>query len=93
MLNVEKRLDGAQGSRYLLELEVRDRDGATLRLSRYVYVMQIRSTSQADGGARSRLGRLEAVLCYPLGLSWNPVATVHFVIPGENDGAEVGSGL
>uniref|UniRef100_A0A3B3SU86 Hexosyltransferase n=1 Tax=Paramormyrops kingsleyae TaxID=1676925 RepID=A0A3B3SU86_9TELE len=84
VLNVEKRLDGAQGSRYLLELEVRDRGGATLRLSRYVYLMQVRSTSQADGGARSRPGRLEPVLCHPLGLSWNPVATVHFVIPVKN---------
>uniref|UniRef100_A0A667YTI9 Beta-1,4-N-acetylgalactosaminyltransferase n=1 Tax=Myripristis murdjan TaxID=586833 RepID=A0A667YTI9_9TELE len=44
VVNVEKRADGPQGSRYLLELELRDMNGQLLRLSHYIYALISTST-------------------------------------------------
>ncbi|KAJ8392288.1 hypothetical protein AAFF_G00076520 [Aldrovandia affinis] len=81
VVNVEMRSDGAQGSRYLLELELLEKGGARVRLSRYVYVLQRRSRPRALGRAQSRS---ETLLCNPVGLAWNPTATVHFIVPVKN---------
>lgn len=67
VVNVVKRVDKANGSRYLLELVVTNANGEQLRLSHYVYVP---------------LKKPEAVPCNPVGLRWNPEATVHFIVPG-----------
>ncbi|KAK2842210.1 hypothetical protein Q5P01_012410 [Channa striata] len=65
VVNVIKRVDGIQGSRYFLELELKDANGQLLRLSQY------RSTP-------------ELLLCNPVGFRWNPLATVHFIVPVKN---------
>ncbi|TNN00893.1 hypothetical protein fugu_012139 [Takifugu bimaculatus] len=61
VVNVVKRIDGVQGSRYLLELELTDVRGQLLRLSHYIYALTRYSrhpgkdfrlwTSEATAGA------------------------------------------
>lgn len=80
VVNVEKREDGVQGSRYLLELELRDANGLPLRLSQYVYTLN--SYSRQHEGLRFKRSKPEVLLCNPVGFHWNPVATVHFIVPG-----------
>ncbi|XP_036374265.1 beta-1,4-N-acetylgalactosaminyltransferase 3-like [Megalops cyprinoides] len=81
VVNVEKRVDVSQGSRYLLELELQEKGGRRVRLSRYVYLLHRRSRPRALG---LNPPREEMLLCNPLGLSWNPSATVHFIVPVKN---------
>ncbi|CAL8376137.1 unnamed protein product [Arctogadus glacialis] len=83
VVNVEKRVDRAQGSRYLLELELKDASGQLRRLSHYVYSL--------DRWKKPRSRRLpplrsvpEVILCNPFGFQWNPTATVHFIVPVKN---------
>ncbi|MEE6526783.1 hypothetical protein FKM82_027640 [Ascaphus truei] len=96
IVSVEKRLDFARGSRYLLELELRDRSGRTLRFAHYVFApgqqrlppedrKQERDMKNMIWSQRRRLMGAQAhlELCWPLGLSWNPQAVVHFIVPGE----------
>ncbi|KAJ8245623.1 hypothetical protein GJAV_G00272730 [Gymnothorax javanicus] len=73
VVNVEKRVDPSRGNRYLLELELQERDVGLVRLSHYIY------SPKQDQGAESELK-----LCAPLKFSWDPNATVHFVIPVKN---------
>ncbi|XP_022047605.2 beta-1,4-N-acetylgalactosaminyltransferase 3 [Acanthochromis polyacanthus] len=80
VVNVVKRLDGVQGSRYLLELEVKDASGRLLRLSRYIYAL-IRRSRRSFSFQRSKP---QLLLCNPVGFQWNPVATVHFIVPVKN---------
>ncbi|XP_036375602.1 beta-1,4-N-acetylgalactosaminyltransferase 3-like [Megalops cyprinoides] len=92
VLNVEKRLDGSQGSRYLLELELRELGGAggRVRLSHYIYALQRHGSSRPVGLQVHRKAPWEQavpqepLLCNPLGFSWNPSATVHFIVPVKN---------
>ena len=81
IINVEKRADAVQGNRYLLELELKDLNGQLLRLSRYVYVL-IRRKRQRSRDFMLKRSVPETVLCNPVGLQWNPQATVHFIVPG-----------
>ncbi|XP_034443149.1 beta-1,4-N-acetylgalactosaminyltransferase 3-like isoform X2 [Hippoglossus hippoglossus] len=69
VVNVVKRVDPAKGSCYLLELLLKDMNGQMLRLSQYVYA----TTPQP-----------ELVLCNPVAFSWNPLATVHIIVPVKN---------
>ncbi|XP_030587121.1 beta-1,4-N-acetylgalactosaminyltransferase 3 isoform X2 [Archocentrus centrarchus] len=83
VVNVVKRADRFQGSRYLLELELKDVNGQLLRLSQYIYALV------HHGGLRNRdfsfkQSQREVLLCNPVGFHWNPVATVHFVVPVKN---------
>lgn len=85
VVNVEKRVDGVQGSRYLLELEVKkDDDGRLLRLSHHIYALHSHSRFHAW-----HLGNAHApsqqVLCNPVGFKWNPAATVHIIVPGTQN--------
>ncbi|KAJ8381458.1 hypothetical protein SKAU_G00022360 [Synaphobranchus kaupii] len=81
VVNVEKRVDPSYGSRYLLELELLERGGERVRLSRYVYLIQRRNRPRALGRGH---GPPEQVLCDPRGFVWNPTATVHFIVPVKN---------
>ncbi|XP_062245305.1 beta-1,4-N-acetylgalactosaminyltransferase 3-like isoform X1 [Platichthys flesus] len=69
VVNVVKRVDPAKGIRYLLELLLKDMKGQMVRLSQYVY-----ATSNQP----------ELVLCNPVAFSWNPLATVHIIVPVKN---------
>ncbi|XP_029490261.2 beta-1,4-N-acetylgalactosaminyltransferase 3-like [Oncorhynchus nerka] len=81
VLNVERKVDGVQGSRYFLELELRDMTGQHLRLSHYIYALIRHNRSRPRGVLRRAP---ETLLCKPLGFHWNPTATVHFIVPVKN---------
>ncbi|XP_061917200.1 N-acetyl-beta-glucosaminyl-glycoprotein 4-beta-N-acetylgalactosaminyltransferase 1 isoform X1 [Entelurus aequoreus] len=85
VVNVEKRVDGVQGSRYLLELELKDDKGRLLRLSHYVYALnRPRTRPRAKDFSFRRRPAPEILLCNPVSFSWNPLATVHFIVPVKN---------
>ncbi|KAJ8373526.1 hypothetical protein SKAU_G00041060 [Synaphobranchus kaupii] len=81
VLNVEKRSDGTQGSRYLLELELQEEGVGHVRLSQYIYALQRR---RRPSRTRRRTSPQEPLLCTPLGFAWDPWATVHFIVPVKN---------
>ncbi|XP_029910552.1 beta-1,4-N-acetylgalactosaminyltransferase 3 [Myripristis murdjan] len=83
VVNVEKRADGPQGSRYLLELELRDMNGQLLRLSHYIYAL-ISHKRQRFRDFNFQQAAPQTVLCNPVGFRWNPDATVHFIVPVKN---------
>lgn len=75
-----KRVDGLLGSRYLLELELKDTDGQLLRLSHYIYAL-IRRKSLRSKEFVFHQSQPDVLLCNPVGFHWNPAATVHFIVP------------
>lgn len=81
VVNVVKRADGVQGSRYLLELELKDWKGQLLRLSHYIYALIGHRKHQSKNLGVQR-PQHQQVLCNPVGFLWNPAATVHFIVPG-----------
>ncbi|KAM7396645.1 hypothetical protein PAMP_019672 [Pampus punctatissimus] len=81
VVNVEKRVDRYQGSRYFLELVLKDVNGQLLRLSHYIYALIRHSRQRSRGIQRPKP---QMVLCNPVGFRWNPVATVHFIVPVKN---------
>ncbi|KAM3870579.1 beta-1,4-N-acetylgalactosaminyltransferase 3 [Diretmus argenteus] len=83
VVNVEKRVDGVQGSRYLLELELKESNGQLLRLSHYIYAL-IRHRRQKLRDFNFQRSAPQLVLCNPVGFHWNPAATVHFIVPVKN---------
>lgn len=81
VVNVVKRLDGVQGSRYLLELELKDAHSQLLRLSHYIYALN-RHSRHRDKVFGFRPMKPQLVLCNPVGFRWYPAAMVHFIVPG-----------
>ncbi|XP_061534208.1 beta-1,4-N-acetylgalactosaminyltransferase 3 isoform X7 [Phycodurus eques] len=84
VVNVEKRVDGVQGSRYLLELELKDAKGQLLRLSHYIYTLIRNRTRPRSLDLGFRRPKPQLVLCNPVGFYWNPVAMIHFIVPVKN---------
>lgn len=81
VVNVVKRVDAVQGSRYLLELEVEDPRGQLLRLAHYIYsLMDNNKDDKMDFSTQQP--KTQLLLCNPVGFRWNPAATVHFIVPG-----------
>ncbi|XP_044213208.1 beta-1,4-N-acetylgalactosaminyltransferase 3 [Thunnus albacares] len=83
VVNVEKRVDGIQGSRYFLELVLKDVNGQVLRLSHYIYAL-IHHSRQRSKDLGFQRPKPQMLLCNPVGFRWNPVATVHFIVPVKN---------
>ncbi|XP_015239492.1 PREDICTED: beta-1,4-N-acetylgalactosaminyltransferase 3-like [Cyprinodon variegatus] len=83
VINVVKRVDGYRGSRYLLELELKDANGQLLRLTHYIYAL-IHHSEQWSQDFAFRRSKPQLVLCNPVGFRWNPGATVHFIVPVKN---------
>ncbi|KAM8891370.1 beta-1,4-N-acetylgalactosaminyltransferase 3 isoform 2-T2 [Spinachia spinachia] len=83
VVNVMKRVDVVQGSRYLLELELKDVNGHPRRLSHYIY-HPISHSRQSSKDLSFRPAESQPKLCSPVGFRWNPDATVHFVVPVKN---------
>ncbi|XP_007545770.1 beta-1,4-N-acetylgalactosaminyltransferase 3 isoform X1 [Poecilia formosa] len=83
VLNVVKRVDGYRGSRYLLELELKDANGQLLRLTHYIYTL-IRHNPLRNQDFIFERSQPQLVLCNPVGFRWNPDATVHFIVPVKN---------
>lgn len=83
VVNVVKRVDAVQGSRYLLELELEDTRGQLLRLAHYIY--SLRDNDKDDNQDFStQQPKTQLLLCNPVGFRWNPAATVHFIVPGAS---------
>lgn len=84
VVNVVKRSDGNRGSRYFLELEVKDENGKKLRLSYYTYlgVNPTLINNGKNGGSQDNPPADQPLLCNPVGLEWNPAATVNIVVTG-----------
>ncbi|XP_029010260.1 N-acetyl-beta-glucosaminyl-glycoprotein 4-beta-N-acetylgalactosaminyltransferase 1 isoform X2 [Betta splendens] len=83
VVNIVKRVDGYKGSRYLLELELKEVDGQLLHLSHYIYTLNPHSRRHGRE-SRFRQPKPELLLCNPVGFRWNPAATVHFIVPVKN---------
>ncbi|XP_073327875.1 beta-1,4-N-acetylgalactosaminyltransferase 3 [Pagrus major] len=83
VINVVKRVDMVRGSRYLLELELKDVSGKLLRLSHYIYTLNRSSRRRRRDLTFQELKR-QPLLCNPVGFRWNPAATVHFIVPVKN---------
>lgn len=75
VLNVEKKSDDAVGVRYLLELELEDRQGKNFLLSKYVYTTEDKNKQK---------NQEVPTLCSPKGFAWRPEATVHVILAGQN---------
>ncbi|CAH2326277.1 N-acetyl-beta-glucosaminyl-glyco 4-beta-N-acetylgalactosaminyltransferase 1-like [Pelobates cultripes] len=95
IINVEKRRDSARGNRYLIELELEERGHRKVRLAEYVYLLIHRGAgSDSDESPPAETPEItpspqlpiytKPILCRPVSLTWNPRATVHFVIPVKN---------
>uniref|UniRef100_A0A3Q4I2A6 Hexosyltransferase n=1 Tax=Neolamprologus brichardi TaxID=32507 RepID=A0A3Q4I2A6_NEOBR len=83
VVNMVKRVDDFQGSRYLLELELKDVNGQLLRLSHYIYALVTDSWSNG-WDSDFQQSKPKTLLCNPVGFRWNPVAMVHFIVPVKN---------
>ncbi|XP_037624421.1 beta-1,4-N-acetylgalactosaminyltransferase 3 isoform X1 [Sebastes umbrosus] len=83
VINVVKRSDGIHGSRYFLELELKDVNSQLVRLSHYIYTLTRQSKQSIEDFNNQNL-KPQLVLCNPVGFRWNPAATVHFIVPVKN---------
>ncbi|KAM4748725.1 beta-1,4-N-acetylgalactosaminyltransferase 3 [Rhinophrynus dorsalis] len=97
IINIEKRQDYIRGSRYFLELELKDRYGRSLRFAHFVFAPGLLWLSSEDRereremrnmmwGPKRRLMGTDVMpeLCWPSGLTWNQKAVVHFIVPIKN---------
>uniref|UniRef100_A0A8B9H3K7 Hexosyltransferase n=1 Tax=Astyanax mexicanus TaxID=7994 RepID=A0A8B9H3K7_ASTMX len=82
IVNVEKRPDVPQGTRYLLELDLLDRAGNRVRLAQYIYLL--RKDQKRSRSVYKQKYSPQLLFCNPHNFQWNPTATVHFIIPVKN---------
>ncbi|XP_072001070.1 beta-1,4-N-acetylgalactosaminyltransferase 3 isoform X2 [Engystomops pustulosus] len=97
IVNIEKHLDYVRGSRYFLDLELRDKFNRLVRFAHYVFAPswtglneevrdQERDMRRKMWGPRRRLmgDEKQVDLCWPTGVVWNPRAMVYFIVPVKN---------
>ncbi|XP_069821272.1 beta-1,4-N-acetylgalactosaminyltransferase 3 [Dendropsophus ebraccatus] len=97
IVNIEKHLDYMRGSRYFLDLELRDRFNRLVRFAHYVFApgwtgltkevreLEKEMKNKMWGPRRRLLARERPIeLCWPSGLVWNPQAVVYFIVPVKN---------
>ncbi|XP_062861139.1 beta-1,4-N-acetylgalactosaminyltransferase 3 [Trichomycterus rosablanca] len=77
IVNVVKRVDKFQGSRYLLELDLLDASGHRVRLVQYVYLLKSQKFEAPSLNT-------QMLLCSSKNFQWNPDTTVHFIVPVKN---------
>ncbi|XP_034168961.1 beta-1,4-N-acetylgalactosaminyltransferase 3 isoform X2 [Pangasianodon hypophthalmus] len=74
VLNVEKKTKAGVGSRYLLEMEMEDKEGKNVLISKYFYTTHNQRYPELPG------------LCSPTDFPWNPEAKVHVILTVKNQG-------
>ncbi|GAA6089705.1 beta-1,4-N-acetylgalactosaminyltransferase 3-like isoform X2 [Tachysurus ichikawai] len=74
VLNMEKKTKAGVGSRFLLEIEMEDKQGKNFLMSKYFYTTNNKNNPELPG------------LCSPEDFSWNPEAKVHVVLTVKNQG-------
>ncbi|MBN3290428.1 B4GN3 acetylgalactosaminyltransferase, partial [Polypterus senegalus] len=84
VVNVEKRVDEIQGSRYLLELELLEDGKRTVRLSQYIYALNHNIYHMDVKYKRKSKHNKKMLLCNPVGFSWKRDTMVHFIVPVKN---------
>lgn len=68
---MEKKTKAGVGSRFLLEIEMEDKQGKNFLMSKYFYTTNNKNNPELPG------------LCSPEDFSWNPEAKVHVVLTGQ----------
>ncbi|CAN2391321.1 4-N-acetylgalactosaminyltransferase 3 [Pristimantis euphronides] len=94
VVNIEKHLDYARGSRYFLDMVFKDRLNRHVRFAHHVFAPGwtgvTKEVRELERDMRKRMRRrlLEKEqhieLCWPTGLVWNPLAMVYFIVPVKN---------
>lgn len=72
MLNVEKKTKAHVGSRYLLEMEMEDKEGKSVLISKYFYTTQNQRYPEPG-------------LCSPTDFIWNTEVKVHVILTGQKE--------
>lgn len=68
---MEKKTKVGVGSRYLLEMEMEDKEGKNVLISNYFYTTYNQRYPELPG------------LCRPTNFAWNPDVKVHVILTGQ----------
>lgn len=71
VINVEKKTKAGVGSRYLLEIEMEDKEGKNVLISKYFYTTYNKRYPELPG------------LCNPVDFGWDPEVKVHVILTGQ----------
>ncbi|XP_017350128.1 beta-1,4-N-acetylgalactosaminyltransferase 3 [Ictalurus punctatus] len=74
VINVEKKTKAGVGSRYLLEIEMEDKEGKNVLISKYFYTTYNKRYPELPG------------LCNPVDFGWDPEVKVHVILTVKNQG-------
>ncbi|KAF4079591.1 hypothetical protein AMELA_G00179830, partial [Ameiurus melas] len=74
VINVEKKTKAGVGSRYLLEIEMEDKEGKNVLISKYFYTTYNKRYPELPG------------LCNPTDFRWDPEVKVHVILTVKNQG-------
>ncbi|XP_060759012.1 beta-1,4-N-acetylgalactosaminyltransferase 3-like [Neoarius graeffei] len=74
VLNIEKKTRADVGSRYLMEMEMENKEGKNVLISQYYYSTSNQNYPELPG------------LCSPADFNWNPEVKVHVILTVKNQG-------